>query len=63
MLIKVIPYTLISDKLYKIGMDEVIHHVVLPHECDDILREAHDGLVGGHFDEEMMSNKVLQAKL
>lgn len=58
-LIRMMPYTLISEELYKICMDEVIRHVTLPHEHDDILRETHDGLAKGHFGGELIRKKVL----
>lgn len=56
-------YTLILRKFYKIIMDELIYHVELPHECNDIIREAHDELLGGHFNGELTIKKVLQVKL
>lgn len=41
-------------------MDEVIQHVALPHEHDDILREEHNGIDNDHFSANIISKKVLQ---
>ena len=46
---KVAPYSLINEFLYKMGLDEVLHRCVLNDERESIMHEAHYGPVGGHF--------------
>lgn len=41
--IKVAPYTLINDQLYKLGIDEVLWRCVLKHEGEAIINEAQKG--------------------
>ena len=57
------PYQLIVGKLYIRGKDDVIRRCALPHEIDDILFQAHDGIARGHFASELTARKVLRAGL
>ena len=41
-------YTLIMGHLYKLGVDEVLHHCVFNYERPWVMSEAHDGVTGGH---------------
>ena len=43
------PYQLITGQLYIRGKDDVIRRCTLPHEVDDFLFQAHNGIAGGHF--------------
>jgi hypothetical protein len=43
------PFTIINEYLYKMGPDDVLRRCALEHEREDIINEAHAGLVGGHF--------------
>jgi hypothetical protein len=54
---------LIAGQLYIQGKDDVIRRCALPHEVDDLLFQAHDGIAGGHFAFETTTQKVLQAGL
>jgi len=42
-------YLLITKQLYILGKGDVIIRCTLPHEVDDLLFQAHDWVVGGHF--------------
>lgn len=48
-------YTLIESELYKITMNKVIQCVALPYKCDDIIKEAHDGIASSNFGGVMIS--------
>jgi len=57
------PYQLIVGQLYIGGKDDLIRKCALPHEVDDLLFQAHDGIVGGHFAFALTTRKVPQARL
>ena len=57
------PYQLIVGQLYRRCNDDVLHICVLPQEVDDVLRECHDGVAGGHLGPEAMTRKVRLAGL
>ena len=40
---------MIAGQLHNLGADEVLRRYVLEHERQDILAEAHGGVVGGHY--------------
>ena len=46
---KVAPCILINGCLYKMGLEEILIQCVLEHKRDNIMYEAHYGLVGGNF--------------
>ena len=46
---KVAPYRIINEFLYKIGLDEVLRRCVLQHERESIINEAHYGTTGVQF--------------
>ena len=56
-------YHLIGDQIYIHGKDDIIRRCALPHEVDNILFQAHDGIAGGYFASELTTRKVLQAGL
>ena len=45
------------------GADEVVRQYVLEHEQHAILAEAHNGVAGGHYEENNTTRKVLRARL
>ena len=56
-------FTLIAGKLYKLGLDEILHKYVLEHELRRILEEAHAGVAGGYYEGKPTTQKVLTAGL
>ena len=56
-------FQLIVGQLYKLGPDEILRRYVLEHERSMILREAHEGVVGGHYARSATAKKVLQVGL
>ena len=60
---KVAPYTLINGFLYKLVLDEVLHRCVLEHGQENIMHEAHYGLVGGHFHSDTTAKKIQQSRV
>ena len=56
-------FTLIAGQLYKLGLDEVLHRCIMPHEKEAIIREAHSGTTGGHFAGKPTAQKILAAAL
>ena len=56
-------YQLIAGQIYIRGKEDVIRRCALPHEINDILSQAHDGIARGHFASELTARKVLQARL
>ena len=53
----------IVGQLYKMGIDQVMHRCVRSHEQEVVLKEAHQGVCGGHFSRETTSRKIFQAGL
>ena len=53
----------IAGQLYKMGIDQVMRRCVRPHEQEAVLKEAHQGVCGGHFSGETTSRKIFQAGL
>jgi hypothetical protein len=43
-----VDYRLISEQLYNLGTDDILHLCALEHECGPILYESHEGIIGGH---------------
>jgi hypothetical protein len=42
-------YQLIAGNLYKMGTDGIFRCYVLENEIPMIIKEVHDGIVGGHY--------------
>ena len=57
---KVAPYSLINGFLCKMGLDDILRRCVLEHEKDNIMYEAHYGMVGGHFQADTTAMKIQQ---
>ena len=60
---KAAPYTLTNGFLYKMGLDEVLRQCVLEQERENIMHEAHYGLVGGHFHSDTTTKKIQKSGL
>ena len=60
---KATPYTLINGFLYRLGVDDILRRGVLDHEKVNIMEEAHSGFVGGQFQADKTTKKVLQPEL
>jgi len=63
LVVKAADFTLIARQLYKLGLDEVLHRCVMPHEKEAIIREAHPGTAGGHFAGKPTAQKILATGL
>ncbi|MCO5550183.1 hypothetical protein L7F22_003665 [Adiantum nelumboides] len=58
---KTLSYQLIGKHLYHKGKDLVLRRVPLVKKIEKILMSCHDGVCGGHFAQEIISKKTLQA--
>ena len=56
-------YQLIVGQLYKLGIDEVLRTCILKHEREDILRDAHEGTVGGNYVGKPIMHKIMHTRL
>ena len=56
-------YQLISRKLYKLRLDEILRRCFLDHEHEAVLWECHSGIAEGHVGVKPTARKVLQARL
>jgi hypothetical protein len=54
-------FSLIDGQLYKMGPDEILRRCVMVAERPLILAEAHEGIVGGHYEGKSTTQKVLIA--
>ena len=46
---KAFDFKLIVGQLYNLRLDEILRQCILPHEQGPIVKEAHAGIVGGHY--------------
>jgi hypothetical protein len=63
MVVRATDYQLISGKIYKLGLDNILRRCVLNHERHDILWEFHNEVAGGHVGDKAIAHKVLQDEL
>ena len=56
-------YSLINGFLYKMGLDDILRRCLLEHERNNIMRGAHYGPVGGHFQANTTAKKIQQSGL
>jgi hypothetical protein len=63
MVFRAADYQLIARHLYKMGADNILRRCVLEHERPRILVEAHEGIVGGHYEGKSTTHEVLHAGL
>jgi hypothetical protein len=60
MVVTAMDYQLITEKLYKLGLDSILRRCVLDQERQDTLWEFHSGVVGGHVGGKTTAQKFLQ---
>ena len=58
-MVKVIDYQLIADEHYKLGIDEILRRCILKHERDEIMRDAHEGMMRGHYAGNVAPHKIM----
>jgi hypothetical protein len=63
MVVHAIYYQLISRKLYKFRLDNILRRCVLNHERKDIMWECHNGVAGRHVGGKAIAQKVLHVGL
>lgn len=56
-------FQLINGLLYKMGPNQILRRRVMEEEVRGVLKEAHDGLAGGHMGPDATAKKVLLARL
>jgi hypothetical protein len=56
-------FSLMNDSFYHKSADGVWRRVVRKDEQEDVLRECHSGVAGGHYAGEVMARKVWQSGL
>ena len=56
-------FCLIQDTLYHKGADRIWRRVIRSDEKETILREAHCGIVGGHYAGDTTTRKIWQSRL
>jgi hypothetical protein len=61
--LKKTPFTLMNGYLYKLGIDNILWICALEHEREEIINEAHSSPVGGHFQADTTTIKILLAGL
>ena len=54
-------FQVIAGVLYKRGIDQVVKRCVPDFEQRIVLKEAHQGIAGGHFSREITGKKIFQA--
>jgi hypothetical protein len=57
--VKATNYQLITGNLYKLGENGILRHCVLENERLIILKEAHDGIVGGNYAGKSITHNIL----
>jgi hypothetical protein len=63
LVLRAIDYQLIARNLYKMGTENILRICVLEHERPEILVEAHEGIVGGHYAGKATAHKILDVGL
>jgi hypothetical protein len=61
--VRIVDFSLINGKLYKMGPDEILRRCVIEVERPSILVESHKGITGGHYIGKATVQKVLRAGL
>ena len=56
-------FQLINGLLYEMGPDQILRRCILKEEILKVLKEAHEGLVGGHMGLDTTVRKILLAGL
>jgi len=63
LVVRATDYLLIVEHLYKIGADNILRRCTLENERPRILAESHEGIVGAHYADKAITQKVLGAGL
>ena len=63
LVVKAAYFQLIAGQLYKMGLDEILHHYVLEHERPMMLNEENVVVEGGHYVGKSTVCKILQEGL
>eukprot|EP00253_Pinus_taeda_P015668 PITA_15668 len=63
LVVHAINFSIITGHLYKMGSDEILQCYVPEFERNNILTEAHDGAIGGHYAGKATTQKILRARL
>lgn len=58
-----VDYQLIANQLYKLGVDKLLKIFILQHEREGIMREAHEGTMGGNYARKMAAHKIMHVGL
>jgi hypothetical protein len=53
------PFTLKEGIMYKVGQDNKMHKCLTTPEAQIVLKELHEGVVGGHFASNIIAKKIL----
>jgi hypothetical protein len=61
--VRVADYQLIVGHLYKLGVDNILRRCFMEHELPIILAEAHEGIIGRHYESNATSQKILRTRL
>jgi hypothetical protein len=61
--VRVADYQLITGQLYKLGAYKILRRCVMEHERPIILAEAHEGIVGGHYEGKDIVKKIFYTLL
>lgn len=56
-------FQLINGLLHKMGPDQILRRCVVEEEIPGVLKEAHEGLAGGHMGPDAIARKILLAGL
>lgn len=54
-------YLIVSDTLYRRGVDHILHHYLNREEAESILNDYHSGACGGHLSRLATTKKILRA--
>ncbi len=57
--IKVEPFTLKEEIMYRVGQDNIMRKCLTTSEAQILLKEPHEGVVGGHFFIDIIAKKIL----
>jgi hypothetical protein len=63
LVVRVVDYQLIANKLYKLGIDGITKSCKLDHECVGVIQDSHSGVTRGHYRGNPTMQKVLQVGL
>ncbi len=56
---KVEPFSLKEGIMYNVGQDNKMHRCLTTSETQNVLKELHEGVLGGHFVVDITANKIL----